>query len=200
MSEQLSSEARDILVKMKGHLSQGWIQGTLIQDNNVCLFGALVKSADLPYGVVCGSKIIKGRDYNPNIASHNIEYGSVAAEAIEAIAKETNRNLLDLALWNDEKERTVDDIVNVIDTILNREKETEVAKVTILICDQCRTEIEGEPWKAQVKKAGQKKMNRGELCDDCVQQFQTILPLKSIYGKMAKPKQLQNEELFSVKV
>ena len=118
----MDSGVRDLLVSMKSELSKGWTQGELENDEGVCLFGALVISGDVvnTWGT-CGSNNVKGRSDNPYVAGpmYRIHDDTKEAEALGYIATEVGvKSIRDLALWNDAKGRTVDDVINAIDNVL----------------------------------------------------------------------------------
>ena len=118
----MDPQVRDILVSLKTHVSEGWIQGDMQTDEGVCLYGALVKAGGMQaiWGV-CGSNQVKGRtdsDYTPGPIWAMSEEDP-GAKAMMLIAEEVGvQDVNELALWNDAEGRTVDDITNAIDRVL----------------------------------------------------------------------------------
>lgn len=120
----MDHEVRDILVGMKTALSEGWIQGELQTEQGVCVYGALATTgAMMPSWGTCGPNGVKGRvtqDIEPG-PMLTVYPNSPADKAMTMLCLEVGvKNQNELALWNDEEGRTVDDIINAIDALLLR--------------------------------------------------------------------------------
>lgn len=118
----MEKAVRDILVGMKAELSKGWAKGTLISEGGVCLYGALVRTANLQPCRNPRAVPVKGRSNDLPKASGGYSFSLESPEgrAVLALAGEAGETWDTLALWNDAPERTVDDITNAIDNILTR--------------------------------------------------------------------------------
>jgi hypothetical protein len=119
---KMDPQVRKILVDMKAAVSEGWVQGDLMNEQGgVCLYGALIKSANIPtrWGYCVGPNHVKGRSgYMPG-PMWTMEEDTPAYHAMQLFAEAVGvESVSDLALWNDAKERTVDDITSTIDAIL----------------------------------------------------------------------------------
>jgi hypothetical protein len=117
------AEVRQILLKAKAALAAGWIQGDLMNEEEeaVCLYGALVRGANMqplpPWA--CGtSPSVEGRGGDGSV-TFGIFDGSPEAEAVVLLAElagVTDSNKL--ALWNDEPDRTAEQVVDLFDRAL----------------------------------------------------------------------------------
>lgn len=118
----MDEKVRDVLVAMKAELSNGWVQGELQNDRGVCLYGSVVRTCNLPYGPVGPfAEGVKGRLNDVSRNSYYLELTRPEGKAIVAIGNEIGVSWDDLALWQDEPGRTVDDLIAVIDLILLKE-------------------------------------------------------------------------------
>lgn len=117
----MDAASREILLKMKARLSEGWTKGAFATENGgVCLFGALVLAGDVPRCTgVNGGPCAPGRGTpgHPDGAYVVID-GSPERHAIEALAQQAGVHWLSLAIWNDAPGRTHEDVVGLIDAAL----------------------------------------------------------------------------------
>lgn len=119
----MDPKVREILTGMKAELSKGWIQGDIQDDDGVCLYGALVRAGDLRIGPSAGHcPSIKGRETPAGGMSFFIPEDTPEGNAMIAISNELGVEMTDLALWQDDPSRTVDDVVAVIDRVLLKEE------------------------------------------------------------------------------
>lgn len=118
----MEARTREVLVGMKSELSKGWVQGELQNLDGVCLYGALIRVGELHCGPNWrSSPAVKGRTNESSSLSYYLDLNSSEGKAIVAISDEIGVNWNDLALWQDEPGRTLDDLINVIDRILIEE-------------------------------------------------------------------------------
>lgn len=116
----MDKETRDILTSMKAELSKGWIQGELVRESGVCLYGALIKTGCVPLEHRCGGEVVAGRADPNSETTWIIQVGTPEFNVSNMLATEVGETWQTLALWNDAPERTVDDIIDAIDRLLTR--------------------------------------------------------------------------------
>jgi hypothetical protein len=147
----VDAEVREVLVGMKTELSKGWVQKDLIREDGVCLYGAVIAAAGIEPQLADGDRKrnvmdVKGRNSaNPILGadgrrrsaslvcvSYTFSFDSPAGRAMRAISAEVGVGLENLALWNDESGRTVDEIVAAIDRILLRDEAAPGRRIKLL--------------------------------------------------------------------
>ena len=115
---------RAIFLKTKAELSKGWIQGNLVKKEGVCLFGALARGADLPVVKCDGSgEYAKGRYDGAASPGYVFVWSTPAGRAVRFMAETAGLPWQEMALWNDEEGRTVEEVVSLIDRCLARLRE-----------------------------------------------------------------------------
>jgi hypothetical protein len=134
----MDTETRSLLLNMKASLSKGWVQGKLgidedikLNEEGVCLFGAAMALGPCRVASGLADEIsvenpVKGRQQGTGyVTLITAEEGTSTYSAMDLIAKELNIPMVDVALWNDAPERTHQDIIDVIDCVLLKEKNAE---------------------------------------------------------------------------
>lgn len=117
---ELSQEARTILLDMKGKLSAGWIKGSIFNENGMCLLGAAAKAGNLMPTTHRNPDAIlaKNRSSTQSRFHFHVMSDTPLAKAMLALAETAGISWEDLAVWNDDPNRTHQEIIDLIDKTL----------------------------------------------------------------------------------
>ena len=114
----MQEATRQALLDMKQHLARGWTQGELQNKDGVCLFGALVQAWPDGLRTCVGPGTVTGREGGAASGAVGIAGGS-AFQAMQLLAVAAGVGDIDqLAVWNDQPQRTHEQVIDLIDQVL----------------------------------------------------------------------------------
>lgn len=122
-------QVRQILQSIKVTiLKRGWTQGSLVSKTGVCLFGAVTCQGTIPVKRTIENEdefSIKGRDKGEEPTSYNLSFFAPAGKAFILLAYQAGVMLSDLAVWQDDPDRTQEEVIKLIDDTLEADHDPD---------------------------------------------------------------------------